>query len=116
MDRRLAPRDLTTDGALVDRTARLLFETFPQSRSGVADDESTRREVLDSLAPDRISRVMVDHIGAVIGWIGAIRNMGLGPRWYPIALAVLAIPQCWLGGRIYIMAHPHAVQKSGAAS
>jgi hypothetical protein len=28
-------------------------------------------------------------------------NMGLGPRWYPIALVVLAIPQCWAGGKIY---------------
>jgi hypothetical protein len=30
-------------------------------------------------------------------------NRGLGPRWYPIALAVLAIPQCWVGGRLYVM-------------
>ena len=32
---------------------------------------------------------------------GGRRNRGLGPRWYPIALAVLAIPQCWVGGKLY---------------
>lgn len=26
---------------------------------------------------------------------------GHGLRWYPISLAVLAIPQCWLGGWIH---------------
>jgi hypothetical protein len=30
-------------------------------------------------------------------------NRGLGPTWYPIALAVLAIPQCSAGGRLYVM-------------
>ncbi|HTO92274.1 MAG TPA: hypothetical protein VMJ70_14180 [Candidatus Sulfotelmatobacter sp.] len=25
----------------------------------------------------------------------------LGPRWHAIALAVPAIPQCWLGGKRY---------------
>jgi hypothetical protein len=29
--------------------------------------------------------------------------LDLGPRWYPIALVVLAIPQCWIGGRLYEM-------------
>lgn len=37
---------------------------------------------------------------AVVG-IVATSNRGLGPRWYPVALAVLAIPQCWLGGKLY---------------
>jgi hypothetical protein len=30
-------------------------------------------------------------------------NLNLGPRWYPVALAVLAIPQCWLGAKIHEM-------------
>jgi hypothetical protein len=34
--------------------------------------------------------------GLVVTW-----NMGLSPRWYPIALAALALPQSWLGGRLY---------------
>ena len=45
-------------------------------------------------------------------WLGAIGtllavaavvatwNLGLGPRWYPVAIAVLAIPQSWAGGRL----------------
>ena len=28
-------------------------------------------------------------------------NTGMGPNWYPIALAALAIPQCWAGGKIF---------------
>ena len=28
---------------------------------------------------------------------------GVFPRWYPISLVVLAIPQCWAGGKIYEM-------------
>jgi hypothetical protein len=41
-------------------------------------------------------------IGVVLGLIGVVAtwNSGLGPRWYPIALVVLAIPQSWVGARI----------------
>jgi len=44
-------------------------------------------------------------VGVVLGLVGVVAtwNKGLGPRWYPISLAVLAIPQCWAGGRIYEM-------------
>lgn len=34
--------------------------------------------------------------GVIVTW-----NLGLGPRWYPIALVVLALPQSWAGGRLY---------------
>ena len=46
-------------------------------------------------------------VGTIMGTIGVIAtwNMGLGPRWYPIALAVLALPQCWAGGRLYVLQH-----------
>ena len=42
-------------------------------------------------------------VGVVLGLVGVVAtwNLGLGPRWYPIALAVLAIPQCWAGGKLY---------------
>jgi hypothetical protein len=42
-------------------------------------------------------------VGTVLGLVGVVAtwNRGLGPRWYPIALAVLAIPQCWAGGKLY---------------
>ena len=57
------------------------------------------------LAPDRPMQhaLILGVVGTILGAIGVVTtwNMGLGPRWYPIALAVLAIPQCWAGGRIY---------------
>jgi hypothetical protein len=44
-------------------------------------------------------------VGTILGCVGVVAtwNAGLGPRWYAIALAVLAIPQCWLGGNIFEM-------------
>jgi hypothetical protein len=47
--------------------------------------------------------VILGLVGVVLGLIGIVStwNLGLGPRWYPIALTVLAIPQCWVGGKIY---------------
>src|SRR5215813_9758167 len=38
-----------------------------------------------------LAGVMLGLVGVVTTW-----NLGLGPRWYPIALTLLAIPQCWL--------------------
>jgi hypothetical protein len=36
-------------------------------------------------------------VGLAVTW-----NRGLGPRWYPIALAVLALPQSLVGGWCYL--------------
>ena len=49
--------------------------------------------------------MILGYVGVVLGLIGlaATWNAGLGPRWYPIALVVLAIPQCWAGGKIFEM-------------
>ena len=59
------------------------------------------------LAPDRPMRhaLILGCVGVVLGLIGVVAtwNLGLGPRWYPISLAVLAIPQCWLGGWLFEM-------------
>jgi len=27
-------------------------------------------------------------------------NLGMGPHWYPVAIAVLGLPECWLGRRL----------------
>jgi len=35
-------------------------------------------------------------VGVIVTW-----NMDLGPRWYPIALVVLSMPQSWLGGKVF---------------
>jgi hypothetical protein len=59
------------------------------------------------LAPDTPMKhaMMLGYVGVVLGLVGVVAtwNLGLGPRWYPIALVVLAIPQCWVGGKIYEM-------------
>jgi hypothetical protein len=46
--------------------------------------------------------------GVVMAWN---RVAEFGPRWYPVALVVLAMPQSWLGGQLRVMqlvAHPAA--------
>ena len=57
------------------------------------------------LAPNRPMwhAMVLGAIGVVLGMVGVVAtwNMGLGPRWYPIALVLLAIPQSWAGGRLF---------------
>ena len=59
------------------------------------------------LAPDKPMKhaMILGFVGVVLGVVGVATtwNLGLGPRWYPILLTLLAIPQCWAGGRIYEM-------------
>ena len=42
-------------------------------------------------------------VGTFLGLLGLVMtwDLGLGPHWYPIALVMLAIPQCWAGGWIH---------------
>lgn len=44
--------------------------------------------------------VILGVIGTALATLGVFATAGLnwGPRWYPIALAVTALPTCWLGG------------------
>jgi hypothetical protein len=59
------------------------------------------------LAPQKPMKhaLILGCVGVVLGLIGVVAtwNLGMGPRWYPMALVVLAIPQCWAGGKIYEM-------------
>jgi hypothetical protein len=61
------------------------------------------------LAPHARMRhvVVLGIIGLIAGTAGVIGTMdlGLGPRWYPIALAVTAFPSVWLGGWLYVNRH-----------
>jgi len=43
-------------------------------------------------------------IGALLSTVGAIAtwNQNLGPHWYPIALIVFALPQSWLGAKLFL--------------
>jgi hypothetical protein len=49
--------------------------------------------------------MMLGYVGTLLGLAGVLAtwDRGLGPRWYPILLAVLAIPQCWAGGKLFVM-------------
>jgi hypothetical protein len=56
------------------------------------------------LAPNNPMRhaMVLGIIGALLALIGVVAtwNLGLGPRWYPISLVVLAIPQAWAGAKL----------------
>lgn len=43
-------------------------------------------------------------IGIALGILGAAVtwNKNLGPHWYPVALMVLALPQSWLGAKLFL--------------
>lgn len=47
--------------------------------------------------------LILGGVGTLLGLVGVVAtwNLDLGPRWYPISLAVLAVPQCWFGGWLY---------------
>ena len=57
------------------------------------------------LAPNRPLKhaLILGFVGVILGTVGLLAtwNLGLGPRWYPIALVVLAVPQCWVGGKLF---------------
>lgn len=63
-----------------------------------------KEPINDSLAMLAAS-YRVGVVGTFLGLVGVVAtwNQGLGPRWYPVLLAVLAIPQCWVGGKLYEM-------------
>lgn len=84
-----------TDGKLDDRLA--LIASSYRLVISIAGAYLTAR-----IAPDRPMRhaLILGAVGTVLGLIGVVAtwNLDLGPRWYPISLAVLAVPQCWFGG------------------
>jgi hypothetical protein len=57
------------------------------------------------LAPSRpgLHAVGLGLIGLVLGTAGAIVMWDIGHHWYPITLAVVALPASWFGGRLYEM-------------
>lgn len=64
------------------------------------------------LAPDRPMKhaIMLGAVGVLLGVVGVVAtwHADLGPRWYPISLAVVALPQCWFGGWIFTRTRPAA--------
>jgi len=79
--------DLTTsDASAIEQAAGLLYAAF--SPLGVwTTMAEARQEVIESISEDRVSRVARSSEGAVIGWIGAIRQYdGLVWELHPIVV------------------------------
>ena len=55
---------------LTEQAARLLYESFQNLTPAWPDMDAAREEVRLSLEKDKISRVMLDRAGDVIGWVG----------------------------------------------
>src|SRR5882672_8512495 len=55
------------------------------------------------LAPDRpmLHAMVGGGIGLVVSLVGAVVtwNKGLGPHWYPLAVAAISVPCAWVGGK-----------------
>ena len=64
-----------------------------------------RLKLTARLAPGKPLKhaLILGYLGVALGLVGVIAtwNKGLGPHWYPIALVVLAVPQSWVGGKLY---------------
>ena len=45
--------------------------------------------------------IILGFVGLALSTAGAIAMWGVGPAWYPIALAVAALPAAWLGGWLH---------------
>jgi aminoglycoside 6'-N-acetyltransferase I len=59
----------------IEQAAALLVDSFSENWPDAWPTlASARQEVLESLGAERLSRVAVDESGAVLGWIGAIRQ------------------------------------------
>ena len=64
---------LPENGAAVHQAATLLVEVFREHHPNAWPDmDSALKEVQESLAENRISRIAVDDTGIVLGWIGGI--------------------------------------------
>ena len=78
-----------------------LLATAYRTLYGVAGSYLTAR-----LAPKRpmLHCMILGTLGLVVCAAGAVttwdKGPEFGPKWYPLSLVVLALPQSWAGGRI----------------
>ncbi len=88
----LPPREAVASSAM------LVAATVYRTAAGVVGGY-----VAAALAPSRAlaHALALGVIGLALGTTGAIVMWGVGPAWYPIALAILALPSAWLGGKLY---------------
>jgi hypothetical protein len=84
--------------------ALLLLATVYRTIYGVLGSYVTAR-----LAPNRpmMHALILGAIGLAVSIAGVVVAWNhvaeFGPRWYPLALVVLAMPQSWLGGKLRLM-------------
>src|SRR5712692_8945357 len=84
--------------------ALLLLATAYRTIYSVAGSYVTAR-----LAPNRpmLHALVLGVLGLAVSIVGTVvtwnKGPAFGPHWYPIALVVLAMPQCWAGGKLYEM-------------
>jgi hypothetical protein len=96
--------------SMVGYDAALLLATLYRTVYGVIGTY-----VIARLAPDRPMQhaLLGGFVGLVVSILGAAvtwnKGPAFGPHWYPLALIVLAMPQAWVGGRLYEMQLPARV-------
>ncbi len=99
------------DVALIEETARVLFDAFQQMSWPTMDD--AREEVLGLFGNDKIIRVALDDEQHVLGWIGAISHYG-GNAWELHSLAVQPSQQRKGVGRALVQDLEQCVRERGA--
>jgi hypothetical protein len=96
--------------SMVGYDAALLLATLYRTVYGVIGTY-----VIARLAPDRPMQhaLLGGFVGLVVSILGTAvtwnKGPAFGPHWYPLALIVLAMPQAWVGGRLYEMQLPARV-------
>ena len=72
---------------LIEQISHMLFECFQEfAPDWLPTLNDCREEILESLEPQRVSRVLVDEKQNVLGWVGAIPHVNV---WeiHPIAVS-----------------------------
>jgi hypothetical protein len=82
-------------------SALFVLATAYRTLYGVAGSYITAR-----LAPNRpmIHALVLGVLGLVASIVGVVvtwdKGPDFGPKWYPLALVALGMPQSWLGGKL----------------
>ncbi|MBM4410887.1 MAG: GNAT family N-acetyltransferase [Chloroflexi bacterium] len=75
------------DDALVEATARVLFEAFRPVTAWLPDIEAARAELRESFEPGRLSLVARDEAGTILGWVGGFHEYARVWELHPLAVA-----------------------------
>lgn len=75
------------DDALVEATARVLFEAFRPVTAWLPDIEAAWAEVRESFEPGRLSLVARDEAGTILGWVGGLHEYARVWELHPLAVA-----------------------------